>query len=276
MSVPIPQRYVQGQGAVSADGLNTFIQGVSTAPQLRGFVGITGMAVYLYGIAFPNDGGGGLFQWNATSTAPDNNATIIVPNGTIKGAWILASSQSSSGALQFASYAAAQAASIPSGVTQIQTLGYYQAGDFGGAYYRLATGAAPTNLTTADGKLWTINEPVIDPRMFGAHANTWVFDDCTITSGLLNIANFSGQYTFTAADVGKSIVVWPSGRPYAASGATFRGTIAAINSTTQIRLSGNAPAAVSGGCGYFGSDDTTAIAAALAVVQTPYDFCGIL
>ena len=87
--IPANTTYPQGQGSVSGDNLNTFVQTCQTASQLRGFIGLAGMVVLLDGITAPGDGFGGLFQWVAGATAPDDNSTIIEPNGVTSGRWIL-------------------------------------------------------------------------------------------------------------------------------------------------------------------------------------------
>ena len=87
MAAPVPTVYQNGVIPVTGDQFNTFLQGVTTATQLRGFIGQPGMTVQLQGIAVPGDGGAGQFWWNATSTAPDDNFSVIVPNATESGAW---------------------------------------------------------------------------------------------------------------------------------------------------------------------------------------------
>lgn len=88
MSIPQNSVYVSGQGAVSSDGLNTFLQGVTNVAALRQFTGQSGMTIYLQGLATFNDGGSSAFGWNATSTAADNGTTIIAPSGLTTGRWI--------------------------------------------------------------------------------------------------------------------------------------------------------------------------------------------
>jgi hypothetical protein len=88
MSAPSNQIYVQGQSQVSADNLNTFVQTVNTAADLRTFVGIPGISVNLLGISSVNDGSGGLFLWSASATAPDDNLNVIVPPAAANGAWV--------------------------------------------------------------------------------------------------------------------------------------------------------------------------------------------
>lgn len=87
MTAPALQSYVQGQGTVSADNLNTFIQTATNATMLRLLTGLPGMIVLLQGIAFENDGDGGLFYWNALGTHADDNFNYIVPEGTGTGEW---------------------------------------------------------------------------------------------------------------------------------------------------------------------------------------------
>ena len=59
MVAPAPAVSVQGQGAVSADLLNTFVQTVANFAQLRTFTGLTNMLAAVQGGASPGDGLGG-------------------------------------------------------------------------------------------------------------------------------------------------------------------------------------------------------------------------
>lgn len=80
----------QGTGIVSADLLNTYEQTCDTFADLRNFTGVSGMQVYARGGAAIADGLQGVFYWNASVSNPvDNNATIIVPNGSVQGAWLI-------------------------------------------------------------------------------------------------------------------------------------------------------------------------------------------
>jgi len=88
MSVPALSVQIQGQGTVSADNLNTFIQTVQNADQLRTFVGLPGMVVNLQGISLPGDGDGGFFYWNSSGTEPDDDFNFIVPTGSTTGEWV--------------------------------------------------------------------------------------------------------------------------------------------------------------------------------------------
>src|SRR5664279_1988228 len=90
MSAPQLTQYVQGQGSVSADGLNSFEQTCDTYAQLAAFTGLPGMQVYMRGITAPNDGGQGAFFWSYTSTATDDGGvTAISPLGSVAaGRWL--------------------------------------------------------------------------------------------------------------------------------------------------------------------------------------------
>lgn len=79
---------VSGQGVVSSDNLNTYMQTCNVASDLRGFAGTLGIEVYMRGFAAIGDGGQGVFYWNTGSTASDDNGvTTIVPSSSTSGAW---------------------------------------------------------------------------------------------------------------------------------------------------------------------------------------------
>jgi hypothetical protein len=89
MTAPNLTTYVQGQGVVPADGLNTFEQTCDSAAQLRAFTGAQGQQTFLRGFSAPGDGGQGVFWWNYSASSPvdDNGATTIVPGGSTSGCW---------------------------------------------------------------------------------------------------------------------------------------------------------------------------------------------
>jgi hypothetical protein len=88
MAPPLPTVFAQGQGAVSADNLNTFIQTVLNYAQLRNFPALAGMVAYAQGAATADDGGQGFYYYVTTGNYTDNNSTVIVANGTVQGAWL--------------------------------------------------------------------------------------------------------------------------------------------------------------------------------------------
>ena len=78
-----------GQGVITDQWQNTAVQGGALLANLRAFVGISNMTVYMLGTTAPNDGGQGTFYWNATSIAADDGGvTTIQPNGLLTGRWI--------------------------------------------------------------------------------------------------------------------------------------------------------------------------------------------
>lgn len=81
--------FSQGQGSVPAKWLNRALQSVDNFAALRAAPGITGMTVWCQGGVSFNDGLQGTFSWVQSSTAPDNNSSVIVPTGYVQGAWIL-------------------------------------------------------------------------------------------------------------------------------------------------------------------------------------------
>jgi hypothetical protein len=88
MGVPSHAVQVDGQGPVTADQLNSFIQTCSNVSDARGFVGVSGMLMYLNGYISSGDGGQGMFFWNAGgSAADDGGLTTIVPTGSASGIW---------------------------------------------------------------------------------------------------------------------------------------------------------------------------------------------
>src|SRR5581483_7821545 len=99
MTIPANAAQIQGQGAVSADNLNTMVQLCTTAAQLRSIIGLPNMTVYLLGTNGVDDGTAGSFYWNASSAAPDDGLNTIVPNGSAQGAWIRVNQYTSSGAI---------------------------------------------------------------------------------------------------------------------------------------------------------------------------------
>src|SRR5271165_2188600 len=89
MTAPLPTSYIQGQGTVSADQLNTFQQTCSNIAQLRAFIGLPGMQAFVQGTNVPGDGFSGAYYWNISSLGPDNGSSVIVPQPGVAGAWIL-------------------------------------------------------------------------------------------------------------------------------------------------------------------------------------------
>ena len=83
---------VQGIGSVTADLLNSYVRAVPNVAQLRGFIGLSSMVVFLEGFTIQGDGGQGLFGWNPNAVGPDDGVMVIVPSGVSVGAWVRLSS----------------------------------------------------------------------------------------------------------------------------------------------------------------------------------------
>lgn len=88
MTQPTPTVSAQGLGVVPGDLLNTYVQTVANFAQLRTFPGLSNMSVNVLGGASPGDGLQGIFYYNASSTAADDNATVIAPTGVATGRWL--------------------------------------------------------------------------------------------------------------------------------------------------------------------------------------------
>jgi hypothetical protein len=88
MVAPALKVQIQGQTTASADNLNTYLQWCSTPAQLRAFIGLPGMAVYLEGINSIDDGKQGTFVWYATVSQVDDNLNYIIPPGASGGGWV--------------------------------------------------------------------------------------------------------------------------------------------------------------------------------------------
>jgi len=84
----VPTVSVDGIGIIGAGQLNAYVIGALNTAVMRTVVGQPGMTVYLQGTNVPNDGGQGWYYWNYASIAPDDNSSVIVPNGVVLGAWI--------------------------------------------------------------------------------------------------------------------------------------------------------------------------------------------
>ena len=89
MTVGLPVVAVQGQAVVTADNLNTFVQGCLNVGAARSVTGVTGQLIYLQGYSTLGDGGQGVFVYSASSVATDDGGvTTITPTGSGLGAWL--------------------------------------------------------------------------------------------------------------------------------------------------------------------------------------------
>lgn len=89
MSAPSLAVQQNGVNQVSGDNYNTYQQFCVTVAQLKGFIGLSNMMVYVQGFSAALDGGQGTFYWNSSGIIPDDNGvTAVVPNGAASGEWI--------------------------------------------------------------------------------------------------------------------------------------------------------------------------------------------
>lgn len=108
------------------------------------------------------------------------------------------------------------------------------------------------------GKPFGLNLP-INVKSHGAVGDTRRVADASISAGQMNMS--SATASFTAADVGKTVIFFLAG----AAGAALITTIASVQSPTSATLATAAASNVaSAGTAYIGTDDTAAILAALA------------
>jgi hypothetical protein len=104
---------------------------------------------------------------------------------------------------------------------------------------------------------------------YGAVADELSVSDGAITSGSYTLTSASGL--FTAASVGKSIIVNNAGASFTINGQTMYDnlstTIAAYTNSTTVVLAASAAHTVSGAAVSWGTDNTAAINAALAAIH---------
>jgi hypothetical protein len=200
MTAPTPQQFIQGQGTVSADNLNTFVQTVSNITQLRSLIGLPGMQILLEGLVVPGDGGAGPFYWNVTSIGPDNGTSVIVPQQGVPGAWLrLAISQTS--LVSVANIAALQALNGGSATPSVYVEGYYTINDGGeGVFiYQPSDVVSPSNggtiIIDASGHRYyrETNGSAYLVEWFGAKGDG-ITDDTTVFNNTLNAAVLVGSY----------------------------------------------------------------------------------
>lgn len=89
MTGPILTNYQNGVGNISGPQANSFVQNAQNVAQLRAFVGVTPLVVFLEGYVTPGDNGQGNFYWNASAVNPvdDGGVTTIVPPAAASGCW---------------------------------------------------------------------------------------------------------------------------------------------------------------------------------------------
>jgi hypothetical protein len=99
-------------------------------------------------------------------------------------------------------------------------------------------------------------------KAYGAVGNGKQITDATITAGS-NLLNSAAQAQFTAADVGKILVLPTGGTANGGIGTPLAATITGWNSATQVQISVNAVTAVTAGVATYGTDDLAKTQAAI-------------
>ena len=205
MSV-IPTVSADGVGVVSAGQLNAYEISCYNVGVLRTVVGQTGMSVFLQGTNTPNDGGQGNFYWDYTSTATDNNYSVIRPYGVIYGAWLrTVISSTISGDVSNATV-------IATGATTARTLANYFADvlnvkDFGAAGNGIIddTVAIQAAITATSGKtlyfpagvyIATNLTGVSNIYMFGEGLNNTVIKRPANSTNTFSILQFTSKTNF--------------------------------------------------------------------------------
>ena len=265
MSAPELTVYEAGQTSVTADRLNTFGQTCDNIANLRGFIGISGIQVFIRGAVTPNDGGAGAFYWDATGTGPDDGVSVIVPTGSVLGCWVRLSVVLGVANDAFGFPTTADLLStFPNSIALTNgrvaiTAGRTAQGDQGGAdfYYDLSDTTSADNGGTirVDGasRRWKYAGNDITTSLFGAVPSTPSSPiDCTtaLTEAFTALGNgtsvrsVAGWYCFTTPFVAPAQVsIRGDGWSYVTTGTVFGGGAyipASIGGTVlQTRLTGS-------------------------------------
>lgn len=241
MTAPQLAAQIQGQGTVSADNLNTYIQNCTNIALLRSFVGLPGMCVFIDGSVTPNDGGAGPFYWNTTSIGPDNNSTVIVPQPGVPGAWIRLSISETS-PVNIANIAALRAFDGGAASTVVYVEGYYTPGDGGAGTFVFIPGDTTSTdnggtiiIDAANNRYYReTSDQSYSVMWFGAKANGSTDDTSAINSALS--AASSGQEVWLS-ERGQHLV--SSGNINVSPGVILRGAWNGGGSITLLHPAGN-------------------------------------
>ena len=190
MTAPLLNAAIQGQGTISADNLNTYIQNCTNIAQLRSFIGLPGMCVFIDGSVVQGDGGAGPFYWNTTSTGPDNDSTVIVPQPGVPGAWVRLTISETS-AVNSENIAALQALDGGLTIPVVYVEGYYSAGDGGGGFYiyNPTDTTSPSNggtiiIDAQNHRYYLSTTSIISVKQFGATGNGVTSDSAAINAAI--------------------------------------------------------------------------------------------
>ena len=244
-----------GTSLLTQEYLNGLVQGTSLATDLREFIGNSGMQVSVCGKSTPGDGGGGVFYWSDTSTAPDDGATAIRPNGALTGRWLLLPR---TGLTTILNIAALRGFSGPAPAAML-VQGYYAAGDSGGGIFE----SVPSDTTSSDnsgtiivdalGRRWyrsTMGETA-SVSWFGATGTNTATDTAAFSAALNSMKSggtvtVQGGKTYTLNSFTVPAGVTLLG-PYAHVGAPGASNYSPpYNSLSSLRLTSGATITLSG------------------------------
>lgn len=192
MSAPALSNAVNGISQVSGDNLNTYNQTCNIPSDLRAYVGLPGIQVFMRGFVSPGDGGQGQFYWNVSGTGPDDNGvTNIVPTAAAIGCWTRIGGTGGSGVSSVTNFDGSITFSPTTGVV----VGSIATG--GVKASNIGTGAAASNVGNLSGDLsGTLPNPVV------SQINTALLGTTTPTSGNLLIGSGSAWVTNAVAGDG--------------------------------------------------------------------------
>lgn len=211
------------------------------------------------GLAAPGDGGGGTYK--RVGAMPVTGSFFQSADGAW---WALVAAGSAGGsAIEFATRAAAVAASISADATFIRTAGYSTAGDGGEALYKRVTSlsGATNGFQSADGAWWQYADAIYNAAAFGAFPD---FHEAAALSATVG-GPITGSATFTAADVGALINLTGAG----VAGADYFGAITGFN-VNSVSVSPSISTAVTSVYGQWGQNNTSAIQAAIDAARVSF------
>ena len=266
MTAPLLNAAIQGQGTISADNLNTYIQNCTNIAQLRSFVGLPGMCVFIDGSIVQGDGGAGPFYWNTTSTGPDNDSTVIVPQPGVPGAWVrLPISETSPVNISNISSLTSFDGGATSPVVFVE--GYYNPADGGGGLYVYipTDTTSPSNggtiiIDAQNHRYYLAYTGIISIKQFGATGNGTTDDTAAILATVALGVDFlvpTGTYKTSSSIIltatGQCVIGSGDGIILKSGSTSFDGIVLNGNNETIINIQVNGNGVGASGIGVHGS-----------------------
>lgn len=254
MVAPALNACIQGSGQVSADNLNTYVQSCDTFANLRAFVGLPGIQVECRGGISIADGLQGTFYWSASNPGPDNGATVIVPTGSLIGAWVklpfaLSASGIALGQARFAFNSSTQVALSPYNGNSISIAGVLfsipAAGITAGNTGTFVNGIANQSLVASTGYyVYAFNNsgtPALDFSTTGYSADTTpgnigvYIKNGTPSRSLVGYTFINSGGAFNDSSAARNTLSWFNRQRKPAQGAYTNGTTtASVNTLVDI------------------------------------------